>query len=43
MPWMPRDYDRACRLIEVVVEQRMLTQSGMTLLLGWIQRLPPEM
>ena len=37
-----RDYDRACRLIGVVAEQRMLAQNGMPLLLGWIQRLPPE-
>jgi len=37
-----RDYDRACRLIEVVAEQRVLTHNGMPLLLGWIQRLPPE-
>jgi len=37
-----RDYGRAGRLIEVLVEERMRAQSGITHLWGWIQRLPPE-
>jgi len=36
------DYGRASRLIEVLVEERMRAQSGITHLWGWIRRLPPE-
>jgi LuxR family maltose regulon positive regulatory protein len=36
------DYGRACRLIEVLVEERMGALSGMSTLWDWIQRLPPE-
>jgi len=37
-----QDYGRTCRLIEILVEERMRAQSGITLLWGWIQRLPPK-
>jgi LuxR family maltose regulon positive regulatory protein len=36
------DYGRACHLIEGLVEERMRAQSGLSLLWGWIRRLPPE-
>jgi LuxR family maltose regulon positive regulatory protein len=38
-----QDFGRACRLIEILVEERMRAQSGITLLWGWIRQLPPEM
>jgi LuxR family maltose regulon positive regulatory protein len=37
-----RAYEPACRLIDRVVEQRIV-QNDMVSLLGWIQRLPPEL
>jgi len=36
------DYRRACRLIEILVEERMHAQSGITPLWIWIRQLPPE-
>lgn len=36
------DYGRAYRLIEVLVEERMHAQSGITPLWVWIRQLPPE-
>ncbi len=37
-----RDFPRACRLIEEVLEQRLLAQNAISMLMGWIQRLPLE-
>ena len=36
------DYGRACRLIEVLIDERMRAQSGITPLWAWIRQLPPE-
>jgi LuxR family maltose regulon positive regulatory protein len=36
------DYERSCRLIEVLVDERMPAQNGLSMLWGWIRRLPPE-